>query len=111
EPDLSRGAGTGIALDAIDPAKELGDEGMRWSAIECFAIPKPDDPAGLHDGEPVRDRKCLLLVMGDVNRGDMQAAQQLRELVAQRFLEFGIQRGERLVEQQDAWAHRNGAGE
>ena len=44
----------------------------------------------LHIREPVGDGERLLLVVRDVDGRDVQATQQLGQLVAQRFLELGV---------------------
>ena len=65
--------------------------------------------AGVHHRQPVGDGERLLLVVRDVHGRDAEPAQQLGELVAQRFLQLRVEGGERLVEQQHARAHGHGA--
>ena len=69
------------------------------------------DAPVLHHHDAVAERHRLGLVVGDVDRGDAEAAQQLVDLEAQRIAQLGIERGQRLVEQQGAGLHRERARE
>ena len=101
----------GVAVEAVDPAEELGDEGVRRGAVQRLRVADLNDRAGVHDRQAIGDRERLVLVVGDMHGGDAEPAQQLGELVAQRFLQLGVERGERFVEQQHARPHRDRTGE
>ena len=53
-----------------------------------------------HDDDAVAERHGLRLIVGDVDRGDAERAQQAVELAAQPLAQRGIERGQRLIEQQ-----------
>ena len=65
----------------------------------------------LDDEDAVGHGQRLLLVMGDHYRGDAQPLLQLADFAAQQQAYFGIEGGERLVEEQQAGRHRQGAGQ
>ena len=65
----------------------------------------------LHDDDAIAQRHRLGLVVGDVDRGDAERAQQRVDLQAQRVAQLGIQRRQRLVEQQRARPDGDGAGQ
>ncbi len=96
--DMAR-PGRQVAVQPVDATEETGNEGMGRIAVQGFAVANLDNAPGLHHGQPVGNRQRLLLVVGDMDRGDVQAPQQLGQLGAQRLLELGVERGQRLVEQ------------
>ena len=64
---------------------------------------RPDllDPAVAHDHDPVGQRERLLLVVGDVHGGDPELALDRPDLLAQDDPDLGVERGQRLVEEED----------
>ncbi len=68
------------------------------------------EPAGLHHGDPVHHRQGLLLVVGDEQGGDAELLLEQPDLLAQGQPHLGVERGERLVEEQHARAQGEGAG-
>ena len=69
------------------------------------------DPALAHDHDPVGQRERLLLVVGDVDGGDPELALDRPDLLAQDDPDLGVERGQRLVEQQDLRLDGQRAGE
>ena len=63
------------------------------------------------DAHVVGDRHRVLVVVGDDQRWQVELAQQLRELAAHRCLGVGVERGERLVQQQHSRVAGERAGE
>ena len=96
-----------LGLDNIRGADEFGDEAAYRSEVDVTRRTDLRDGAFAHDDNAVAERHCFGLVMGDVNRGDAQHAQQTVELAAQSFAQRRVERGQRLVEQQHARAHRH----
>ena len=58
------------------------------------------DDAVVHDRDLVGHRHRLELVVGDVDRGRVDAVVQLAQLVAHQVAELGVERAERLVHQE-----------
>ena len=58
------------------------------------------DPAAVHHRDPVRHRQRLLLVMGDVDKGDPDLALDPLQLELESLAQFQVEGAERLVEQQ-----------
>ncbi len=56
--------------------------------------------AAPHHRDPVGERQRLLLVVGDIERGDAEPVDQRAQLAAQLHPDAGIERRHRLVEQQ-----------
>ena len=59
-----------------------------------------DDPAGPHHREPVGDRERLLVVVGDHQRGGAGRAQDRAQVGGEPLAQPGVERRQRLVEQQ-----------
>ena len=70
------------------------------------ARPARAGPRRMH-GDPVRDRQRLVLVVRHEQGGDAELLLQPADLVAQLHPHLGVERGQRLVEQQ----HRGGQGQ
>ncbi len=56
-----------------------------------------------HDDDQVGHGHRLALVVGDDDRGDAEPLLQLAELHLHRLAQLGVERGERLVEQEQLW--------
>ena len=69
------------------------------------------DAAFVHDGELVGHGERLLLVVRHEQEGDAGAALHGLQFEAHLLAQFGIERGEGLVEQQDVGLQDQGAGE
>ncbi|MPM98211.1 hypothetical protein SDC9_145395 [bioreactor metagenome] len=69
------------------------------------------DDALEHDDDLVRQAHGLRLVMGDIDRGDAHPALDAADLRAHRHAQLGVEVGKRLVKQQNARFHHQGAGQ
>lgn len=69
------------------------------------------DQATIHGADPVAKRHRLGLIVGDIDRGDAELAQQAVDLLPQLVAQARIQRRERFVQQQHPWTGRDGAGQ
>src|SRR5690606_30920035 len=69
------------------------------------------DPAGAHHGDALAEGEGLLLVVRDEEEGDAGGGLEVTELGADLATELRIERGEWLIEQEDAGAVDEGAGE
>ena len=69
------------------------------------------DAAALEDREPVAHRQRLVLVVGDVDEGDADLPLERLELDLHLLAELQVEGAERLVEEQDARAVDQRAGE
>ena len=88
------------AGDDVVVAHEARDE-RRRGPLEHFARGRRLlDPAVVHHDDEVGERHRLFLAVGDVDEGDAEPRLQLLELGAHADLEEGIERRQRLVEQQ-----------
>jgi hypothetical protein len=65
----------------------------------------------MHDHDAVRHAERLFLIVGDIDRGDAQLLLDRPDLAAQGDADFRIERGKRLIKQQDLRAHRKRAGQ
>ena len=95
---------------AVEPARqeihgraphELGHETVTRAVVDFPGRPRLDDPAPLHDRDPVSHRHRLSLVVGDVEGRGPEPPMQRHQLGACRGPERRVEAGERLVEQED----------
>jgi hypothetical protein len=68
------------------------------------------DSATVQDGDTVGELQCLLLIVGDEQRGVTGAVVQIAQPAAQVVTRLRIKCAERLVEQQHPGLDREGAG-
>jgi hypothetical protein len=87
---------------AADRAEELHDEAVRRSVVELARRPDLLDPPAVEHRDPVRDRHRLLLVVRDQHGRDVDLVVQAAQPLAQLGAHLGVERAERLVEQQHA---------
>ena len=89
-----------LGVDQVHLADEVGDEAAGRMLVEFGRRRDLLHRAPVHDGDAARHGQRLVLVMGDDDEGDadilLKPCQFEPHLVAQ----FGIERRERLVEQQ-----------
>ena len=65
----------------------------------------------IHHDDAVGELQRLLLIVGDEDRGQAHAIVQIAQPAAQILADLGVERAERLVEQQDARLDRERAGQ
>ncbi len=97
-------------LDHRRASDETGDEGAGRTAIHLFRRADLLDAPAAHDHDAVRHAHRLFLVMRDHDGGHAKPALQRSDFLAQMQPDDGIQRGERLIEQQQPGLGRERAG-
>ena len=81
-------------------ADETGDEQVGRPVEHGLRLGELLDFAALHDGDAVGQRQRLDLVVGDVDHGVTEVLVQPLDLDAQFRAQFGVEVGQRLVEQE-----------
>ncbi len=94
------GAGEAVDVEQVRDAQEVGDELRRGFAVDLLGGPELHDAPAVHHGQPVGHLERFLLVVGHEHEGDADLALQRGELAAQRVAELGIERAQRLVEEE-----------
>ncbi len=97
------------AGQAVRTAEEPKDMAVRRVSVHLLRRADLRDPAVLHDGDPIRERERLLLIVRDEHRGDREAPQQQRQLQLRLIPQIAVERAERLVQQQDIRVDDDGA--
>ena len=92
-------------------ADEIGDEGRARTAVDLLGRADLLDGAVAHHDDAVGHGERFLLVVGDHDGGHAQALLQGAHLVAQPDPDLGVERRERLVEQQQLRGSRERAGQ
>ena len=99
------------AFEEIGSADEVGDEPRRRRLVDLARRPHLLDPSVLHDGDDVRDRERLFLVVRDVHGRDAERLLEPLELEAHLRAQLGVEVRERLVQQEQRRLHDEAAGE
>ena len=99
------------AMQAVHRSHELGDEAAPGREVDVAGPADLGDLALAHHDDAVAERHRLRLVMGDVDRRHAQSSEQRVDLDAQHVAQLGVERGQRLVEQQHARLGRERAGQ
>src|SRR5215208_4643273 len=92
-------------------ADEIGDEGGRRRAVDLGRRADLLDDAVVHHHDAVGHGERLLLVVGDHDGRDAEALLQGADLLAQAHPHLGVERRERLVEEEEVRRRRERAGE
>ena len=92
-------------------ADEGGDELVGGAVEDLPRRADLLDPAPPHDGDAIRQREGLRLVVGDEHRGDAQVALELLEEGARLQSQSGVQVGQGLVEQEHVGPGGDGPGQ
>ena len=88
------------ALEHVHRADEVGDETGGRKLVEVGRRAELGDRSLVHDRDARGDGQRFVLVVGDHDEGDADFALELRQLEAHGLAQFGIEGGERLVEQE-----------
>ena len=99
------------AGDQSVAADELGDEQRLWPRIELIGRADLLDAPGVHHDDAVGERQRLRLRVRDEDEGDAEAALQQLQFVLDALAQIGVERAERLVEQQNVGLDDKGASE
>ena len=70
-----------------------------------------DDGSLVHQEDPIRQGQRLLLIVGHEDGGELEALLDRADLLAQAAADAGIQRRERLIQQEDPWLHHQRPGQ
>lgn len=100
----------GYTLNQVDPGHRR-DESCRGGAQHLAHSPDLGDPTAFEHHEPRRERRSIHRVMRDDNRGCVGRGQLVVEHRAHICRGLGVERRQRLVEQQDLRRGRQGAGD
>src|SRR5215468_7274082 len=100
-----------LAGDQVHEPHEIGDDLVDRSRVDLARRADLHDLAGVHHGDPVRERHRLGLVVGHVDERDAGAALKLLQLPAHALTQLGVQVREWLVEQQNAGLDHEAPGE
>ena len=87
-------------LDQVDVADEARDPARIRPLVDLDRRPDLRERALMHQGDAVRDRHRLVLVVGDDHEGGLQPRLQRFQLEARLLAQLAVERRERLVEQQ-----------
>jgi hypothetical protein len=90
-------------------ADEAGDEDVAGWSYMSRGVAHCWRQAVLEQGDAVTHRHGLGLVVGDVDRGDAEAALQRRDLGAGLHAQLGVEVGQRLVHEEDLGGADDGA--
>ena len=88
--------------DPADGTEKAHHEVVRGRVVDLARGTDLLDPAGMHHGDPVRNLHRLLLIVGHEHRGDSLLVVQPPQPQAKLSSHGGVERAERLVEQQHA---------
>ena len=102
---------TDLDLHQVGRAEEVGHVGVRGLLVDLARGADLHDPARVHHRQPVGHGQRLLLVVGDVEEGDADAFLQRLQLDLERAAQLGVERAERLVEQQHGRVEHERAGQ
>ena len=81
-------------------ADEAGDEDVVRVVVEVLRVADLLEHAGLHQRDPVAHGHGLDLVVGDVDRGDVEVVLHLGDLGAHLHPQLGVEVGQRLVHEE-----------
>ena len=95
----------------VGDAKEVGDERGGRVLVHLARRAALLDVAAVHHGDPVAHGERFLLVVRHVEEGDADPLLQLLELHLQLSSQLGVERTERLVEQQHGRLQHERAGQ
>ncbi len=98
-------------VDLRDRAEEAHDERVRGPVVELARVADLLDVGVVHDRDVVGDGERLLLVVGDQQGRHVDLLVQAAQPLAQLGADLGVQRAERLVEQQHLRLDRQRSGE
>ena len=109
-PAAARGSRTRPLMRLAEPTKSATKRFLRL-VVDLLRRADLLDHAHIHHDHPVGDGERLLLVVRDVDRGDVEPALQLAQLDAHLGPQLGIEVAERLVEQHHGRREGDGAGQ
>ncbi len=117
ESELSAGRGgegfgeRGFGWEEVEFADEGGDEGGGGAGVDFDGGADLFDTAVAHDGDAAGEGKGFFLIVGDVEAGDAGFGVEALDFGAHVVAEFGVEIGERFVEEEEIGVDDDGAGE
>ncbi len=84
----------------VGDADEVGHEARGRLLVDLVRRADLGDAAGVHDGQPRRHRHGLFLVVRHHDEGEAELFLQAHHLEARALAQLAVERGQRLVEQQ-----------
>ena len=99
------------SLKKIALAQEIGDESVFRSEINLAGCSFLNDLAIAHDRNAVGHGKRLDLIVGNIERGDVETQHEVPQLKAHLLTQLRIKIAERFIEQQDLRLIDDGAGQ
>src|SRR5471032_530835 len=100
-----------VGVEQVVVADKAGGKHVHRRGVEGFGVAALDDLALVHQEDPVTHGQGFFLVVGDENGGQAQFALDRPDLLAQVFANPRIKGRQRLIEQQQARAGDQGAGQ
>ena len=85
----------------VGDADEVGDEARARPLVDLVRRADLRDAALVHDGEPAGHGHRLLLVVRHHDEGEAELLLQAHQLEARALAQLAVERGQRLVEQQE----------
>src|SRR4051794_8274434 len=95
----------------VTDAEEPGHEARRRPLVEVLGLAELLIPAAVHDGDPIRHRHRLLLVVGHVDERDPDLLLDPLQLDLHLLPELEVQGAQRLIEQEDGRLVDESSGE
>src|SRR5258708_39282833 len=95
----------GGAMQRRDRRKQRASVGMAWVGIDFVAIGQLDDLAQVHDRRALTDVLDHAEVVRDEEVGEMEPLLQVLQQVDDLRLDRDVERGDRLVQHQEARGH------
>ncbi len=89
-----------LGIHQVRHAEEVGHVGIGGLVVDLLGGTELHDPPVVHDRQAVGHRQRLFLIVGDVQEGDADLLLQGAELDLEVAAELGVERAERLVQQQ-----------
>ena len=94
--------GHDLAVEEVGRADEIGHELGTRALVNVAGAPDLHNAAFVHDGDFVRERQRLALIVRHVDGGETELALDPLQFEPHLLAEFGVEVRKRLVEQQDA---------
>src|SRR5437762_1994756 len=97
------------ALKLIAASYKAGCEDSTRIAVDLFGMVELFDATLSHDCDAVRDGQCFFLIMGHIDCGHFELLLDAADLIAQGDTHFGIESGERFIQQEHLGFNCQGA--
>ena len=109
--DLHHAVGAHDAVNDVGLADEVGHEGVLRLVVNILRSADLLDLARVHDHHGVRHGQGLLLIVGDIDKGDAHGLLDALKLILHVLAQAQVQCAQRLVQQQDLGPVDQSAGD